>query len=222
MRRRSSNACPRSCKRIPPEQGPGHPQLKTPQPAAASSAAAAPTAARKPRRQLPLNPTTCPFAGQRIRSEPGAGAAGGPPKGEAQSIPKKLAAFSGAGGRPIGRANANALAAKGNAGEGWWRNQWARAVIWVTVSKPWSSSGVGWGASVPLGQRMSRRRGGLNHHPAPPPDCYQGQASHSPAADVPSNRATNTWGRFWPNSTTGRPASPQFAPPRRSWPFAQG
>jgi hypothetical protein len=25
-------------------------------------------------------------------------------------------------------------------GEGWWRNQWERAVIWVAVSKPWSSS----------------------------------------------------------------------------------
>ena len=34
-----------------------------------------------------------------------------------QGIAEKLAAFSGAGGRPIGRANANALAAKGNVGE---------------------------------------------------------------------------------------------------------
>ena len=144
MRRRSSNACPRSCKRIPPEQGPGHPQLKTPQPAAASSAAAAPTAARKPRRQLPLNPTTCPFAGQRIRSEPGAGAAGGPPKGEAQSIPKKLAAFSGAGGRPIGRANANALAAKGTAGRG-------------LVTQPVGEGGDLGGGVVARGQRISRR-----------------------------------------------------------------
>ena len=82
-----------------------------------------------------------------------------------------------AGGRQIGRANANALAAEGDAGkdygaggvigiggnpnpgdagEGWWRNQWARAVIWVAVSKPCSSSGVGWGGGVPLGQRINR------------------------------------------------------------------
>jgi hypothetical protein len=52
----------------------------------------------------------------------------------AQGIAKKLAVLAGAGGRQIGRANANALAAEGNAGEGWWRNQLARAVIWVTVS----------------------------------------------------------------------------------------
>jgi hypothetical protein len=37
--------------------------------------------------------------------------------GEAQGIPKQLAAFTGPGGRQIGRANANALAAGGNAGE---------------------------------------------------------------------------------------------------------
>ncbi len=46
------------------------------------------------------------------------GAASGAPKGEAQGIPKKLAAFTGAGGRQIGWANANAMAAKGNAGRG--------------------------------------------------------------------------------------------------------
>ena len=33
-------------------------------------------------------------------------------------------------------------------GEGWRRNQWARAVIWVAVSKPWSNSGVGWAAGI--------------------------------------------------------------------------
>ena len=64
-----------------------------------------------------LHPTICPFAGQCIRNEPSAGAASGQPKREAQGIAKKLAAFTGAGGRPISRANANALAAKGNAGE---------------------------------------------------------------------------------------------------------
>ena len=52
-----------------------------------------------------------------LGGEPSAGAAGSAPKGEAQGIAKKLAAFTGAGGRPISRANANALAAKGNAGE---------------------------------------------------------------------------------------------------------
>ena len=64
-----------------------------------------------------LNPTIRPFAGQRTRKKPGDGGPGGLPKGEAQGIREKPAAFSGAGGRPISRANANALAAKGNAGE---------------------------------------------------------------------------------------------------------
>jgi len=49
--------------------------------------------------------------------QPGAGGPGGAPKGEAQGIPKQLAAFSGAGRGQISRANANTLAAKGNAGE---------------------------------------------------------------------------------------------------------
>ena len=84
----------------------------------------------------PLYPTICPFAGNDLGHELGAGAAGGPPKAETQGIAKQLAAFSGAGGRPIGRANANALAAKGNANEGWWRNHWARAVIWGRCRSP--------------------------------------------------------------------------------------
>ena len=50
--------------------------------------------------------------------EPSAGGPSGPPEGEAQAIPKQLAAFTGAGVRPIGRANASALAAEGNAGRG--------------------------------------------------------------------------------------------------------
>jgi len=59
-----------------------------------------------------------------------------PLEGEAQGIPKKLAAFTGAGGRQFGRANENALAAKGNAGEGWWRNQWAgAAAAWSAVKQ---------------------------------------------------------------------------------------
>ena len=51
-----------------------------------------------------------------LGGEPSASAAGGLPKGEAQGISKQLAAFSGAGRRPINWANAKALAAKGNAG----------------------------------------------------------------------------------------------------------
>ena len=170
----------------------------------------------------PLHPTIRPLTGSNLGSQPSAGAPSGAPEGEAQGIAKQLAAFSGGGGRPIGRANANALAAEGDAGEGWWPNQWARAVIWVAVSKPWSSSGVGWGASVPLGQRISRRRSDLNHHPAPPPDCFQGQASHSPAADVPINRTTNTRGALLATKhyrqarfTTARTTS-------ASWPFNRG
>ena len=65
----------------------------------------------------PLNPTIRPFAGNDLGHQPSASAATGAPKGKTQGIPKKLAAFSGAGGRQIGRANSNALAAKGDAGE---------------------------------------------------------------------------------------------------------
>ena len=96
-----------------------------------------------------------PSAGNNLGNQPGAGGPSGPPKGEAQGIPKQLAVLARAGGRQIGRANANALAAKGNAGkdhgaggvigiggnphpdiagEDWWRNQWTSAVIWVAVS----------------------------------------------------------------------------------------
>lgn len=91
-----------------------------------------------------LHPTIGPLAGNNLGRQPSAGAPSGPPKSETQGIPKKLAAFSGAGGRQTGRTNANALAAEGeagkdygaggvigiggnphpgNAGEGWWRNQ---------------------------------------------------------------------------------------------------
>jgi hypothetical protein len=93
----------------------------------------------------PLNPTIGPLTSNNLGSEPSAGAASGAPEGEEQGIAEKLAAFSGTGSRPIGRANANALAAEGDAGEGWWRNQWARAVIWVAVSKPSVLLGVFWG-----------------------------------------------------------------------------
>ncbi len=63
----------------------------------------------------PLNLTIRPFAGNNLGHQPSAGAPSGAPKGEAQSIPKKLAAFTKAGGRQISRTNANSLAAEGNA-----------------------------------------------------------------------------------------------------------
>ena len=66
----------------------------------------------------PLHPTIGPFAGNNLGRQPSVGAPRGAPKGEAQGISEKLAAFTGAGGRPIGRANANALTAEGNAGRG--------------------------------------------------------------------------------------------------------
>ena len=84
----------------------------------------------------PLNPTIRPFAGNDLGHQPSASAASGAPKGKTQGIPKQLAVLTGAGGRQIGRANANALAAKGNANEDWWRNQWARAVIWGRCRSP--------------------------------------------------------------------------------------
>ena len=64
-----------------------------------------------------LNPTIRPFAGNNLGRQPSAGAAGGPPKGESQGIPKQLAVLAGAGGRQIGRTNANALVAEGDAGK---------------------------------------------------------------------------------------------------------
>jgi hypothetical protein len=64
-----------------------------------------------------LHPTIRPYAGNNLGHQPSASAPSGAPKGEEQDIPKKLAAFTGAGGRPIGRANETALAAKGDAGE---------------------------------------------------------------------------------------------------------
>ena len=71
----------------------------------------------EPSRPKALHPTNCPFAGSNLGSQPGAGAASGAPEGEAQGIPKQLAVLARAGGRQICRANANALAAKGNAGK---------------------------------------------------------------------------------------------------------
>jgi hypothetical protein len=65
-----------------------------------------------------LQPTSCAFAVSNLGSQPGASAAVGPPEGEAQGIPKKLAALARARGRQIGRANTNALAAEGNEGRG--------------------------------------------------------------------------------------------------------
>jgi hypothetical protein len=61
-------------------------------------------------------PTGCTFAVSNLGNQPGAGAHGCVAEGEAQGIPKKLSAFSEAGGRQVSRANANALAAEGNAG----------------------------------------------------------------------------------------------------------
>jgi hypothetical protein len=65
----------------------------------------------------PLHPTIGPLAGDNLGSQPGAAAPSGAPEGEAQGIPKQLAVLAGAGGRQIGRGNANALAAEGDAGE---------------------------------------------------------------------------------------------------------
>ena len=112
-----------------------------------------------------LNPTIGSLAGDNLGSQPGAGAPSGPPKGEAQGIAEKLAAFSGARGRPISRVNANALAAKGNAGKGYCTggvmgvggNPHPRTAGRGLVAKPWSSSRVGRGGGVALGQRINRR-----------------------------------------------------------------
>ncbi len=67
--------------------------------------------------QHPIYPTIRSLTGNNLGSEPSARAPSGAPEREAQCIPKQLAAFTGAGGTQIGRANANALAAEGNAGE---------------------------------------------------------------------------------------------------------
>ncbi len=65
----------------------------------------------------PIHPTIRALTGNNLWRQPSAGAPSGPPEREAQGIAKKLAAFSGAKVRQIGRANANALTAKGNAGK---------------------------------------------------------------------------------------------------------
>lgn len=62
-------------------------------------------------------PTIGLFAGSNLGGEPSAGGPGGPPKAEAQGMQEKLAVLARAGGRSIGRANANALAAEGDASE---------------------------------------------------------------------------------------------------------
>ena len=87
-------------------------------------------------------------------------------------------AFSGAGGRPIGRANANALAARGDAGE----DHGAGGVIGIggnphpgtagqgLVSQPEGEGGDLGGGVEALEQRIRKRLGELSDHPAPPPD----------------------------------------------------
>ncbi len=45
-----------------------------------------------------LNPATRPLTGNNLGNQPLAGGPGSPPKREAQGIPKKIAAFTGAGG----------------------------------------------------------------------------------------------------------------------------
>ena len=65
----------------------------------------------------PIHPTIRALTGNNLWRQPSAGAPSGPPEGEAQGIPKQLAVLARAGGRQIGRANANALAAEGNAGK---------------------------------------------------------------------------------------------------------
>ena len=96
----------------------------------------------------PLNPTIRPFAGNDLGHQPSASAASGAPKGKTQGIPKQLAVLTGAGGRQIGRANANALAAKGTAGRGLVAQPVGKGSGLGAVSKPWSSSGVGWAARI--------------------------------------------------------------------------
>lgn len=123
------------------------------------------------------------------------------------------------GGRPISRANANALAAEGNAGE----DHGAGLVIGVggnphptTAGRGLVAQPVGVGGDLGGGVEAQKQFGDGSSRARPmrsaaakrpaPPDRYPGQASHSPAAEVPSNRATNAWRRFWPNSTTGKTA----------------
>ena len=164
-----------------------------------------------------LNPTIRPFAGNNLGSQPGAGAPSGTPKGEAQGISKRLPVLAGALSRPISRANANALAAEGDAGE----DYCSGGVIGIGCNPHPGTAGRGLvaqpvgeggdlGGGVPLGQRISRRRGGRRRawpmrsaaakRPEPPSSTttrslpavdggtgetsgtIQGQASHSPEA----------------------------------------
>jgi hypothetical protein len=100
-----------------------------------------------PSRAPPLNPTIRPLTGNDLGSQPSAGAPSGPPKGEAQGIPKQLAVLARAGGRQIGRTNANALAAEGNAG----KHYGAGGVIGIGGNPDAAGPGGGLGAK-PGGQ----------------------------------------------------------------------
>jgi hypothetical protein len=62
-------------------------------------------------------------------------------------------------------------------GEGWWRNQLARAVIWVAAYLWGSELAGGEAAGAALGRCDRLRRSGLSHHPAPPPGRYRHQTS---------------------------------------------
>jgi hypothetical protein len=98
-----------------------------------------------------------------------------------QGIPKKLAAFTGAGGRPISRAKANALVAKGDADGDYGAGgvigiggnphpaTTGRGLVAQRVGEGGGLGGVvealgqfgcGLGSGIPLEQRIDRRRGG--------------------------------------------------------------
>jgi len=65
----------------------------------------------------PLHPTTRPLTGNDLEYNPGAGAAGGPPEGEAQGIAEELAVLAGAGSRRWVWLDLDATTGQGNAGE---------------------------------------------------------------------------------------------------------
>ena len=142
----------------------------------------------------PLHPTIGPIAGNSPGRQPSAGAAGGSPKGEAQGIAKKLAALARAGGRPIGWTNANALAAKGNAGE----DHGAGGVIGIG-GNPHPGAAARGLVAQPVGEG-----GDLGGGPTPPPDRYR-QWMGEPEKEAEQSRARQATAQQPKFQSTGQP-----------------
>ena len=167
----------------------------------------------EPSRPEDLNPTIRPLAGNNLGSQPSAGAASGAPEGEAQGIPKKLAVLAGAGGRQIGRANAIALAAKGNAGE----DYGAGGVIRIGGNPHPGCAGRGLVAQ-PVGEGGDPGDGveALQQFGSGQGSLHGFTVKRSPGSDAPGARTSGAK-RVWRQLSTS-PGARQASGPRREPP----